>query len=194
VPSLQGFTGAGYERGRPLPLQAAWYVVSNLIFVKWWFPMRLRPRVLRAFGAVIGEGVLIRPRVRIHWPWKLLIGDHCWIGEGAWLLNLEPINIGNDVCISQDAFLCTGSHDRHSPTFEFDNRPITIDDEAWIAARAVVLRGVRVGRAAVVGAGAVAYADLAPGSVVTPSTPTRRPEPAPATAATGSPGTSRLSP
>ena len=125
----------GTTRGAPLAWQAAWFAVQHLVFVKWWFPARLRPHVLRAFGATIGRGVLIRHGVRVHWPWKLTIGDDCWIGEDAWLLNLEPITIGSDVCISQGAFLCTGSHNRRSPTFEFDNGPITIESGAWVAAQ-----------------------------------------------------------
>lgn len=167
MPSLSGFSGVGYTRGRPLHVQAAWYIVLNLIFIKWWLPARLRPHILRWFGAQVGSGVIIRPRARVHWPWKLSIGDHCWIGEEAWLLNLEPITISHDVCISQGAFLCTGSHDRRSPTFEFDNGPINIQAEAWIAARATVLRGVTVGQAAVVAAGSVAYADVPDHSVLT---------------------------
>jgi len=159
---LAGFTGAGYEKGRPLPVQALWYATQHLVFGAWWLPARLRPVILRAFGATVGERVLIRRGVRVHWPWKLVVGDDVWIGEGAWLLNLEPIRLGSDVCVSQEALLCTGSHDRRSPTFEFDNAPITVEDGAWVAARAVVLRGVTVGRGATVGAGAVASHDLAP--------------------------------
>lgn len=103
---------------------------------------------------------MIRSRVRVHWPWKLTIGDSCWIGEGAWLLNLERIDIGHDVCISQEALICTGSHDFMSPTFEFDNGRISIADGAWIAVRATVLRGVSIGQAAVVSAGAVVHRDV----------------------------------
>jgi len=166
VPSLAGFTGAGYDKGRSKAWQALWHVVHHLAFQRWWFPPRLRPFVLRRFGARIGDRVLIRQDVRIHWPWKLDIGDDCWIGERAWLLDLEPITIGRDVCISQDAFLCTGSHDRHSPTFEFDNGPIVVEDEAWVAARATVLRGVTVGQGALVAAGAIARADVPAGATV----------------------------
>ncbi|MDF3140917.1 MULTISPECIES: putative colanic acid biosynthesis acetyltransferase [unclassified Streptomyces] len=165
--SLRGFTGAGYDKGRPLLVQAAWFAVLNLVFVKWWFPARWRPVLLRAFGARIGQRVLIRQRVRVHWPWRLDIGDDVWIGEDAWLLNLERISIGSNVCVSQGALLCTGSHQRLSPTFEFDNGPIRLEPGAWVAARAVVLRGVTVGRGAVVGAAAIAHRDIAPAEVVT---------------------------
>ncbi|MCF1593419.1 putative colanic acid biosynthesis acetyltransferase [Streptomyces muensis] len=165
--SLRGFTGAGYDKGRPLLVQAAWFAVLHLVFVKWWFPARWRPAVLRAFGARIGRRVLIRHGVRVHWPWRLSVGDDVWIGEGAWLLNLREITIGHDVCVSQGALLCTGSHQRRSRTFEFDNGPIRLEPGAWVAARAVVLRGVTVGRGAVVGACAVAHRDLGPGEVLT---------------------------
>ena len=163
---LAGFTGAGYDKGRPLAVQVAWFVCLNVVFVKWWCPARLRSALLRGFGADIGQGVLIRHRVRVHWPWKLSVGDHSWIGEGAWLLNLEPIRIGADTVISQEALLCTGSHDRHSPTFEFDNAPIAIGDGAWVAARATVLRGVTIGDNAVIGAGSVVARSVAPGEFV----------------------------
>lgn len=164
--SLAGFTGAGYDKGRGPAWQIAWLLASGVLVTRWWCPSRLRVAVLRAFGAEIGAGVLVRHRVRVHWPWKLTVGDSCWIGEDAWLLNLEPIVLGHDVCVSQGAFLCTGSHDRRSPTFEFDNAPITVDDGAWIAARATVLRGVTVGRDAVVGAAALVTKDVPPGAVV----------------------------
>jgi putative colanic acid biosynthesis acetyltransferase WcaF len=163
--SLAGFAGTGYDRGRSRSHQIAWYAVQNLVFAKWWLPARVRPWLLRAFGADVGNGVLIRRGVRVHWPWKLTVGDDCWIGEDAWILNLEPVSIGHDVCVSQGALLCTGSHDRHSPTFEFDNGPIILDDGSWVAARATVLRGVHIGREAVVAAGVVAHEDV-PSSAV----------------------------
>lgn len=164
--SLAGFTGAGYDKGRGPEWQVAWLLVSGLLLTRWWCPSRVRVAVLRAFGAQIGSGVLIRHRVRIHWPWKLTVGDDSWIGEEAWLLNLEPIVLGRDVCISQGVLLCAGSHDRRSPTFEFDNGPIHVEDGAWVAARATVLRGVTVGRDAVVGAAALVTKDVPAGAVV----------------------------
>ena len=141
--------------------------MSGIIVVRWWCPPRLRVSILRAFGAQIGRGVNIRHRVRIHWPWKLSVGDNTWIGEDSWILNLEPVTIGSDVCISQGVLLCTGSHDRRSRTFEFDNAPIVVEDGAWVAVRATVLRGSRIGHDSVIGATALVSGEIAPGSVVT---------------------------
>ncbi|MBI5230792.1 MAG: putative colanic acid biosynthesis acetyltransferase [Coriobacteriales bacterium] len=150
--SLRSFTGAGYDKGRNKLWQAAWFAVMNLVFMKWWLPPRLRPPILRAFGAQIGDRVLIRHRVRVLWPWKLTIGDDCWIGEGAWLLNLEPITIEHDVCISQEALLCTGSHRRTDPAFDFDNGQIHVGAGSWVATRATVLRNTVIAPDEVVGA------------------------------------------
>ncbi|RLP68677.1 putative colanic acid biosynthesis acetyltransferase [Mycetocola manganoxydans] len=163
---LAGFTGAGYDRGRNTIWQIGWMLTSGLITSRWWCPPSIRAAILRGFGATIGRGVNIRHGVRIHWPWKLTVGHNSWIGEQTWILNLEPVTIGDDVCISQDVFLCTGSHDRHSPTFEFDNAPIVVQDGAWVAARATILRGTVVGRDSVIGATALVRGNVAPGSVI----------------------------
>jgi putative colanic acid biosynthesis acetyltransferase WcaF len=134
--------------------------------MQWWCPNSLRTAILRKFGASLGEGVLIRHDVKIHWPWKLTVGEHSWIGEGSWILNLEPVTVGANTCISQGVLLCAGSHDRRSPTFEFDNAPIWIGDSVWIAARATVLRGVRIADGVTVGATALISRDVPAGATV----------------------------
>lgn len=164
--SLAGFRGDGYDKGRSLPVQALWFATLNLVFVKWWCPSRLRVLLLRAFGAEVGTGVLIRHRARVHWPWKLRIGDHAWIGEDVWMMNLEPLTVGANTCLSQGARLICGSHDRHSPTFEFDNGPIAIGDGVWVAAGCTVLRGAVIGDGAVLGAGTVVSGTVEPYALV----------------------------
>ena len=118
--------------------------------------------LLKLFGARIGEGVVIKPDVRITFPWRLAIGDHAWIGEGAWLLNLAQIDIAEHACVSQRAFLSTGSHDYKSPSFDLIARPIVLERGAWIGAGAWVGPGVRVGTHAVLTANSVAAHDLEP--------------------------------
>ena len=157
---LAGFTGRGYDKGRGPAWQAAWRLCQWALFRPAWVPARARAALLRAFGARLGAGVLVREHVTVHWPWKLSVGDHSWIGAGVWILNLEPVHIGRDTCISQAVLLCSGSHDRRSPTFEFDNAPIHIGDEVWVATRATVLRGVRIGDGALIGACALVTRDV----------------------------------
>jgi putative colanic acid biosynthesis acetyltransferase WcaF len=164
--SLAEFKGTGYDKGRSNIVQAVWFAIQNLVFAKWWLPQALRPILLRLFGAEIGQNVFIRHRVRVLWPWKLTIGNNCWIGEDAWVLNLEPIWIGDDVCVSQGAFLCTGSHDMNSPSFEYDNGPITIGDGVWLGAQAMVLRGVTIGPGSVIAARARVSSDVSPNSLL----------------------------
>jgi len=82
------------------------------------------------------------------------------------VLNLEPIWIGDDVCVSQGAFLCTGSHDMNSPSFEYDNGPITIGDGVWLGAQAMVLRGVTIGPGSVIAARARVSSDVSPNSLL----------------------------
>lgn len=168
--SLDGFTGRGYERGRSIGVQVLWLIARELL-MKWWCPNRFRIMVLRIFGARIGAGVLIRHQVKIHWPWKLEVGANSWIGEEVWILNLEQVTIGSNTCISQGVLICTGSHDRRSPTFEFDNAPIVIGDSVWVAARATVLRGTRIGDGVTIGATVVVTGDVPPETTLLASEP-----------------------
>ncbi|MGU3497932.1 putative colanic acid biosynthesis acetyltransferase [Mycobacterium sp. C31M] len=164
--NLREFSGSGYDKGRGFATQVLWLIASRNVVMHWWLPNRLRIALLRLFGAQIGRGVLLRHDVKIHWPWKLEIGDHTWVGEGTWILNLEKVTIGSNTCVSQDVLLCTGSHDRRSPTFEFDNAPITIGDSVWVAARATVLRGVQIGDGATIGATTLVTRSVQPGHTV----------------------------
>jgi len=164
---LRLHAGRNYDKGRGLLWQVAWHVVSHAVFQKWWLPARLRPAILRSFGATIGQDVLIRQQVRIHWPWRLRIQGPAWIGHGVWILNLDEVVIEPHACVSQEAMLCTGSHDRHDPAFEHRNGPITVRKGAWVCARSVALAGTDIGEHALVEAGVTVRGRVAPGAVVT---------------------------
>ena len=116
---------------------------------------------LRLFGAEIGKGVVIKPGVKIKFPWKLMIGENSWIGEGVWIDNLDIITIGKSVCISQGAYLFTGNHDFKKSTFNLITHPILIEDGVWIGAKAVVYGGVTCHTHSILGINAVAETNLA---------------------------------
>jgi putative colanic acid biosynthesis acetyltransferase WcaF len=172
--SLRDFTGEGRDRGVPFLVFVLWLLVSRCLTMHWWCPNQLRVLVLRGFGARIGTGTLIRHSVKIDWPWKLEIGNDTWIGESTWIINAEPVVIGSNTCISQGVLLCSGSHDRFSPTLEFDNAPIVIGDSVWICTRATILRGVRVGDGVTIGATALVTGDVPEAATVLAPRGTRR--------------------
>ena len=156
----------GLVRGRPIWIEAAWYLLKCAFFLSplpW--PSGLKRWLLRLFGAEVGKKVYLKPRVNIHFPWKLRIGDYTWIGEEVFLLNFEPIDIGAHCCISQRAFICTGNHDYRKAHMPYRNRPITIRDGAWIGAQVFVAPGVTVGTDCVVAAGSVVTSDVPEGMV-----------------------------
>jgi putative colanic acid biosynthesis acetyltransferase WcaF len=121
----------------------------------------LRNGLLRAFGATIDRSVIIYATCRIYSPSNLVMGPRTCLGPRVDCYNPGPIRIGADVTVSQDAFLCTASHDIDTPGRPLVTRPITIGDGAWIFARAIVLPGVSIGTGAVVAAGAVVTRDVA---------------------------------
>jgi len=160
---LSGYRASGFDRGAGVLKESLWLIVSLVLFRLCPFSFSaLKRLMLRAFGARIGRNVTIKPQVKITFPWKLEIGNHVWLGEECWLLNLERITIGNNVCISQRAFLCTGNHNSKSPTFDLIVKPIQVEAGAWIGASAWVGPGVRAGTHAVLTAGSVATDDLQP--------------------------------
>ncbi len=158
---LADFDNSGFERGRSRLVEALWLIVSAMFVASWIPGERHRRALLRLFGARIGARVCIKPAVMIKFPWRLVVGDDSWIGERVWIDNLAMVEIGADCCLSQGAYLCTGSHDWSAPAFDLLVKPIRIMDGAWIAARASVGPGVVVGAGAVLTMGAVATSDLA---------------------------------
>lgn len=159
-------TPDGFDPGRPFVVRALWLVVEALVLLN---PLvtsyRLKRALLRAFGARVGAGVVIKPNVHVKYPWRLELGDHVWLGERAWIDNFVTVRIGSSVCVSQGAYLCTGNHDWSDPGFRRFVAPVLVEDGAWIGAFARVAPGVVVGREAVVGLGAVLLADAEPRGV-----------------------------
>jgi putative colanic acid biosynthesis acetyltransferase WcaF len=153
-------------RGRgALNVQLWWLVQSTLFGRSPQFMYKWRNFLLRLFGAKIGQGVIIRPSVKITYPWKLTIGDYSWIGDDVNLYTLGEIEIGNNTVISQKSYLCAASHDYDKPDFPIWAKKITIEDECWLATDVYVAPGITVGRGAVVGARSSVFKDLPPGMV-----------------------------
>jgi putative colanic acid biosynthesis acetyltransferase WcaF len=99
-------------RGRNAFIVQLWWLVQGTFFrMSPQFMYGFRRFLLRLFGAKIGKKVIIRPTVRITYPWKVSIGNYSMVGDDVVLYSLGDIEIGDNVVISQKSYLCTGSHD-----------------------------------------------------------------------------------
>ncbi len=171
---LSRYNNTAFDRGTPRWKEALWVLVRGVFFLGWFpWPSGLRVFLLRAFGAKIGDGMVIRSRVNISFPWRFEAGDHVWIGEEVLVLSLATVTIGSSVCLSQRAFLCTGSHDARADTFDLVTKPVRIGGKSWIAAGAFVGPGVEVPAGTIVAAGAVLVKSPPPGSLLVAGNPAK---------------------
>jgi putative colanic acid biosynthesis acetyltransferase WcaF len=142
-------------------LRVAWSVVSLLLFKPTpWFLYAWRAMLLRLFGARVGKGCHVYPRVAVWAPWHLTLGDHVGVANGVTLYAMDKIVIGDYAVISQGAHLCGGSHDYNRENFQLVAKPIEIGPHAWVCAEAFIHPGVVVPEGAVVGARAVVSKSL----------------------------------
>jgi putative colanic acid biosynthesis acetyltransferase WcaF len=164
---LDLYDNRDFDRGAPLVKEAAWIFCKLIFFlnpIPW--PSAWRVFLLRLFGAKIGARVVIRSGVNVTFPWRFETGDHVWIGDEVFILSLAKVVVGSHVCISQRAFLCTGSHAWRKETFDLITRPIEVGPGVWIAATAFVGPGVSIGEGSVIGAGSVVTRSVPADSIV----------------------------
>jgi len=158
---LSTYTTGDYSPGRGKLVVACWYLVNTLFFKNSLSVFSgLKRFLLRLFGASVGEGVIIKPKVNIKYPWRLEVGDHSWIGEGVWIDNLAEVKIGKHVCLSQGAMLLTGNHNYKKETFNLITEPIKLEDGVWIGAQSVVCPGVQCKSHCILSVGSVANKDM----------------------------------
>lgn len=141
-------------------VQLWWLIQASLFRLSPQFMYGWRRFLLRLFGAVIGKNVIIRPTVRITYPWKVSIGDHSWIGDDVVLYSLGQIEIGSNTVISQKSYLCTGSHNYLENNFPIYTNKIIIRNECWLATDVYVGPGVEIGTGTIVGARSSVYKNL----------------------------------
>lgn len=157
---LSQYDNSSYNPGSKLK-KALWYFVNICVF-KTGIPFTsgFKIKMLKLFGAQVGKGIVIKPNVNIKYPWFLTLGDNCWIGEEVWIDNLVQVTIGNDVCLSQGAYLLTGSHNYKQEAFDLITKPIVLEEGVWIGAKATVSPGINCKSHSILTVGSVATKDL----------------------------------
>ena len=124
--------------------------------------------------ASCGRNVKFNPFDRFSYN-TINIGDDVYIGSGACFSAAKRLSIGSKVMFGPYVTIMGGDHNTATiGAYMFDvNRkrvsddlPVTIEDDVWIGACAVILKGVTIRRGSIVGAGAVVTRDTLPYSVV----------------------------
>lgn len=153
-------TGASFSLKNRV-LRVIWQFTSLLVFRYSPKPLHgWRAFVLRCFGAKVGKGVHVYPKVSIWAPWNLELGDACGIGNGVTLYAQGKITIGKRAVISQGAHLVAGTHDYTQLGFPLYTKPITIGDYVWVAADVFIHPGIRINEGSVIGARSVVTKDM----------------------------------
>ena len=117
--------------------------------------------------AAVGRDVRLRMPLTIYQPEQLRLGDRVEIGEYVHIRAAAGLTIGSRVLIATHSILTTRGHPRELPRFGVvEDAPITIEDDVWIGAGAIVLPGVTIGRGAIVAAGAVVTRAVPPMTIV----------------------------
>lgn len=160
---LSKFDNSWYSVGASRFKWALWFICNGLFVLNPLNPFNsIRKFVLRAFGAKIGPGVIIKPGVQVKFPWHLEVGAHSWIGERAWIENHVLVKIGANSCLSQGAMLLCGNHNYKKQAFDLMVGTITLEEGVWIGAKAVVTAGVTCKSHSVLTVSSVTSKDLEP--------------------------------
>lgn len=126
----------------------------------------IRRSFMKKLKMQIGLKTFVMKSVYIMTPQKLTLGDYTHINRGCVLDARGGLKIGSNVSVSHNVSIMTGSHDHSSKHFRGRFLPVVIEDFAWIGVNATILQNVRIGKGAVVCAGAVVTKDVAPYSIV----------------------------
>ncbi len=117
---------------------------------------KLRLIILFFVGVRFGRHVVVERNVKIDFPWRLKIGDNCYISSGVYLdCRGGVINIGDDSDISQGAIIFTLSHDIQSKDFAPKCGDVIVGCRSWVCARSIILPGTTLGIGNVLGANSV---------------------------------------
>lgn len=140
------------------------YLADFFIFwlqLKCYLPSHhLRRFSLRLGGAKIGKGSSIHMGVSFFSLRQLKIGEDTILGRNIFLDGRAPIHIGNHVDIASDVMIYNSEHDINSADFKAVLGPVEIGDYVFIGPRAIILPGIKIGKGAVVAAGAVVTKDV----------------------------------
>lgn len=132
--------------------------------------IRGRLRLRRGVRVTIGDGTRLNKLVRFAGPGEVRVGSDCLL-NGTWIGSWASVTVGDRCLLSDCELVDTDFHNldparRHEPPGPATRQPIVVEENVWVGAHALVLKGVRIGRDSVVGAATVVRSDVPPRVVV----------------------------
>lgn len=116
---------------------------------------------MRLFSGSFGSSSSILRHVELWNPKNIFIGSHVIINQRVFLDGRgATLTIGDNVDIAQEAMVWTLEHDVSSLSHETKAASVVIEDHVWVGSRAQILPGVKIGRGAVIAAGAIVTKDV----------------------------------
>lgn len=122
--------------------------------------------IYKTVGMKIGKGSRVHTGARFFNPKNILIGDGSIVGDNVFLDGRDRLKIGNSVDVASQVMILNSEHDINSEDFHATTGPVEIEDYCFIGPRAIILPGVKIGRGAVVAAGAVVTKDVGEFAIV----------------------------
>lgn len=120
----------------------------------------IRNFIFRLYGVKIGNNSYIHMGVRFYFPKGVKIGRGTIIGDHCFLDGRAPLKIGDHTDIASQVLIYNSEHDVNSEGFDPREEEVEIGDYVFIGPRAIILPGVKIGKGAVVAAGAVVTSDV----------------------------------
>lgn len=127
---------------------------------------RARNAIYRRSGMTLSRTSSIHWRAEFYAPERIVIGEHCTIGDSCFLDGRSGLTIGDSVNFGSHVTIFTREHAVNSPDFAETGASVTVGNHAWVSSHAIVLPGVTIGEGAVVAAGAVVTRDVPPFTIV----------------------------
>jgi len=122
--------------------------------------------LLKLFGCKVTGRPYVAPSSIIKMPWHLTLKDRACLGPRCNIYNLGEVTLGERATISQEVYVCAGTHDFSLPNLPLVTAPIEIGTDVFVGARAFLMPGVTIGQGALVGAASVVTKNVEPWAIV----------------------------
>jgi maltose O-acetyltransferase len=132
---------------------------------------KIRRVFFKKYSKKFGAGSIVMPGVTVANLGNLSVGDNSGLGLNACINSIDKVSIGDRVLMGPEVMIFTADHKWCDDEKTYYGKgeitaPVSIEDDVWIGARVIILKGVTIGKGATVAAGSVVTKDVSPYDIV----------------------------